>query len=158
MVTMKIDIGGGTLSPEGYENLDPRHGSKPGWMRYAEADEPWPVENNSIEHVRASHVMEHIHAGIDRITVMNRAWNVLIPGKEFYIEVPVLRTQGGFVSWEAIADPTHVSYWCHESFLYFVRNTAYTAHANYGIKYWDMVSYEEIGSIARCSLAKPVDV
>jgi hypothetical protein len=99
--------------------------------------------------------MEHVPAGTERIFVMNEAHRVLAPGHEFYVEVPVLRTRDGVVSWEAIADPTHVSYWCHESFLYFVRNTAYAAHADYGLLYWDMGTYEELGSIAKCTLVKP---
>jgi predicted SAM-dependent methyltransferase len=150
---MKIDIGGGVLSPAGYINMDPVHGVGE-WKRRAQ-DGLWPVGSEPAEAVRASHVMEHIPAGAERIFVMNEAYRVLITGGTFEIEVPILRTMEGFVSWEAIADPTHVSYWCHESFLYFVRNTAYAAHADYGLSYWDMGSYEEIGNIARVELIKP---
>jgi predicted SAM-dependent methyltransferase len=151
--SVKIDIGGGTLCPPDYINFDPVHGSGP-WRRRAQ-DGEWPTPADSVETVRASHVLEHIPAGSERLFVLNEAYRVLQPCGFFEIIVPVLRTRDGVVSWEAIADPTHVSYWCHESFLYFVRDTAYQAHADYGIQHWELGEYREDGSIAYCRLVKP---
>ena len=74
--------------------------------------------------------MEHIPAGMERITVMNEAWRTLIPGGPFEIRVPL------FPRWEAIADPTHVSFWVPQSFLYFTGQIA--ADADYGIKLWEL--------------------
>lgn len=162
---MKIEIGGGNLCPEGFINLDPVHGEGP-WKRTAQGTkftslgqpiEWWPTEDNTVDEIGASHVMEHIPAGAERIFVLNEAFRVLKPGCPFNIIVPVLKTKGGFVSWEAIADPTHVSYWCYESFLYLVEN-GWAANADYGLKLWksdSCDSYEERGAIAYCTLVKP---
>lgn len=147
---MKIDIGGGAVPAEGHLNLDPVHGVGD-FQRKIEHG--IPVDDESCEAVRASHVLEHVLAGSDRLLVMNEVWRVLQRGGEFEIIVPVLRTEAGLVSWEAIADPTHISYWCKESFYYFTG--ALTAQADYGMSMWELVSYAEEGAIASCVLRKP---
>jgi SAM-dependent methyltransferase len=107
-------------------NLDPGHGEGP-WRRFAQ-EVPWPIEDGTVEEIHASHMMEHVPAGADRIAVMNEAWRVLRPGGTFEIRVPM------FPGWQAIADPTHVSYWVPQSFYYFTGDIG--PDADYGIKYW----------------------
>lgn len=125
---INLEIGGGTLAPAGWENLDPVHGTGE-WKRYAQST-PWPVEDGSVAMIRASHVMEHITAeNRIRILVMNEAHRVLMPGGVFEIRVP-----NAAVGWHAYADPTHVSFWVVESFHYFDGTKA--AHADYGIRPW----------------------
>lgn len=125
---MNIEIGGGTLCTPGWVNLDLRHGEGP-WRREAQ-DVPWPTGDNTVGALRASHVMEHIPAGQVRIDVMNEAHRVLMPGGTFEIIVPLMTG-----SWHAIADPTHISYWCPESFHYF--DGLFAANADYGIRMWE---------------------
>lgn len=124
-----IEIGGGTLAQHGWINLDPNHGEGD-WRRLAQ-DTPWPTADQSIDALRASHVMEHIPAGAERIAVMNEAHRVLKPGGTFEVVVPDVLTG----TWHAHADPTHVSYWCLESFHYF--DGSFAPHASYGIRYWE---------------------
>lgn len=124
---MNIEIGGGTLAGPGWVNLDPVHGAGV-WSRYAQ-QVPWPTGDATVDAIRASHVMEHIPAGHQRIDVMNEAHRVLKPGGVFEIIVPFFTG-----SWHAIADPTHVSFWCLESFHYF--DGVFAANADYGIKMW----------------------
>ncbi len=136
-----IELGGGArkIDPNCF-NLDPVHGLGE-WKRKAQ-DIPWPVEDASIGNMRASHVMEHIPAGQDRIDVMNEAWRVLIPGGTLEIIVPFIVIPFDMVPpglhpgpmWPAIADPTHVSFWCTESFSYF--DGGMEPEASYGIKKW----------------------
>lgn len=128
---MKIDIGGGTAPALGYINLDPVHGEGE-WKRLAQ-DTPWPVADNEVEALRASHVVEHVPAGHERIAMFNEAWRVLRPGGQFEIVVPL------FPSWQAVADPTHVSFWVKESFQYFTGE--HGAQANYGMSLWKTVRY-----------------
>lgn len=137
-----IEIGGGTLAPAGWENLDPVHGT-PGWMQRAQ-QVPWPAADGSVDAIRASHVMEHIPK-LDgaRIDVMNEAHRVLRPGGVFEIIVPVFRTDGRHLTWEPVADPTHVSDWCWESFHYF--DGTFSANADYGIRPWRTLSQEWTG-------------
>lgn len=132
---MRLDIGAGTILQEGWTALDPVHGEG-GWKRRAE-DAPWPVDDGGVEELRASHVMEHIHAGADRITVMNEAHRALKSGGIFTIIVPIFN--GG---WQAIADPTHVSFWVEESFHYFDSRLAPNAH--YGIRPWQTESLDTL--------------
>lgn len=132
---MKLEIGGGTIPKAGFTNMDPVHG-KGVWKRYAQ-DLPWPVKDNSVQAGRASHVLEHIPAGADRINVMNEMHRVLVPGGTFEIIVPFM-----VGTWHAIADPTHVSFWCLESFHYF--DGLFAANASYGIRLWETVSLETL--------------
>lgn len=125
---MKLEIGGGTLVPAGWTNLDSRNGDGP-WRREAQ-DVPWPTGDNTVDAMRASHVMEHIPAGQLRIDVMNEAHRVLKPGSVFEIRVPNCLSG----TWHAWADPTHVSFWCLASFHYF--DGSFAANADYGIKTW----------------------
>lgn len=139
-----IEIGGGTLAAGGAVNLDSRHGTGP-WRREAQ-DTPWPTEDSSIDHIRASHVLEHIPAGEARIKIFNEAWRVLRPGGIFEVVLPLIITESGLPTWHAIADPTHVSYWCRESFYYFDEGASpgvavFAANADYGIKLWREVHW-----------------
>ena len=131
---MKVEIGGGTLLTPGFINLDPVHGVCE-WRRLAQ-DTPWPAADNTVDALRASHVMEHIPAGMDfRVKVMNEAHRVLKPGGTFEIIVPLL-----VGTWHAVADPTHVSFWVVESFHYF--DGLFAANAHYGISLWETLSLE----------------
>ena len=116
-----IEIGGGHLVQAGWTNLDPTHGQGD-WQRPAQ-QVPWPAPDGSVDAIRASHVMEHIPAGADRIAVMNEAHRVLKPGGVFEIRVPNCLSG----TWHAFADPTHVSFWCIPSFHYFDGSFAATS-------------------------------
>lgn len=129
---MKVEIGGGTIPAEGYVNLDPVHGLGDFHRRIQDGI---PVADGTVEAARASHVMEHIPAGYERIAVMNEVWRALQPGGEFYIIVPLM-----VGTWHAVADPTHVSFWVKESFHYF--DGLFAANAVYNIKLWNTQSLE----------------
>lgn len=128
--TDRIDIGGGKAPLDGYTNLDPAHGEGL-WRR--SILEGIPVTDSSVTAVRASHVMEHIHAGPDRLYVMNEVHRVLKPHGTFTVIVPLVG------SWQAIADPTHVSFWVPESFDYFDGSMA--ANADYGMALWNTLDF-----------------
>ena len=82
-----IEIGGGMCPLQGWINLDPAHGE--GTFR-RRAQDGIPLPDASVRRARASHVMEHIPAGAERIFVMNEVWRVLAPGGTFEIIVPLL--------------------------------------------------------------------
>lgn len=132
---MNIEIGGGALTQAGWVNLDPGPTGTPGWKMPAQ-QVPWPTETGSVGAIRASHVMEHIPSGQARLDVMNEAHRVLIPGGTFEIIVPDVLTG----TWHAFADPTHVSFWCLESFHYF--DGSFAANADYGMKLWSTLELE----------------
>jgi hypothetical protein len=128
-----IELGGGLAARDGWSNLDPVHGV--GEWRRAAQDTPWPTGTGTVDHIIASHVMEHIPAGAERIAVMNEAHRVLASDGQFEIFVPLM-----VGTWHAIADPTHVSFWVPESFGYF--DGSQGAQADYGILPWATESFE----------------
>ncbi|WP_028064676.1 methyltransferase domain-containing protein [Solirubrobacter soli] len=134
-----LEIGGGTAPRAGYLQLDPVHGV--GEMR-RRVQEGIPLDDNVADRALASHVLEHIPAGPDRITTFNEIHRVLKPGGVFEIVVPLIgysdeewkpRPVHG---WQPFADPTHVSvFWFPESLLYFCE-AGYLPSADYGIRRW----------------------
>lgn len=92
---------------------------------------PIPVRDNSIEHILASHFIEHIPTE-KKIELFNEFWRVLKPGGELEIYVPHA------YKWPAIADPTHVSFWVTESGIYYTEQMAYL---KYGIKVWSQSNW-----------------
>jgi SAM-dependent methyltransferase len=125
-----LDIGGGTDARDHWINIDPVHGEGE-FLRGAQ-DAPWPIPDGHIRMIWASHVLEHVPAGGNRIRLMNEAYRVLSPGGTFEARMP------SFPHWSAVADPTHVSFWVPESFGYFTG--VYSAGADYGIDYWEQES------------------
>lgn len=123
---MKLDIGGGLKPLPGHVNVDPVHGEGR-WRRLAQ-DVPWPAPDGVCASVHASHVLEHIPAGPPRIAVLNEVWRVLRPGGALTIIVPHALT------WQGIADPTHVSFWVPESFAYL--DGSFGPEADYGLRPW----------------------
>lgn len=80
------------------------HPSNP--LRYA----PWPWEDNSVDAIRAHDVIEHLPSPLH---TMNEIWRVLKPGARIEIVVPTTEGRG------ADQDPTHISRWNRNSFLYY---------------------------------------
>ena len=140
-----IEIGGGLHHDRSAEwaNLDPFFGEDP-WRRYAE-HEGWPAADDSIEVVYASHVLEHIPAGKPRINVFNEAYRVLIPGGLFSIRVP------RFPLPESVSDPTHVSFFVEDSFVYFTN----PPESGLFFHTWEMFAILSQGIEIICQLRKP---
>lgn len=152
MDDIKLEIGGGT-NRYGLSThvIDPYHPYSKFWtplcpeedyLKFFAQDSTWPFEDESVSSVYASHVLEHIPAGRDRIHVMNEAHRVLKRGGNFDILVPLVGYEDSFVgTWHAFADPTHVSYWWFpESLLYFCEGD-FKPHADYGVKIWQLGSW-----------------
>ena len=154
---LKIDIGGGTTPRPGFVNIDPIHGVTPFQFRIQDwlADCHYDIVGlNSVDEAYSSHCFEHIPAGMERIRAFNNVWDMLKPWAAFTIIVPIVINRSGRVFPQAFADPTHVSYWCAESFDYFCKPIA---AADYGIRYWEKLSYRELGYEAECVLRKRAD-
>ena len=78
--------------------------------------QPWPWPSDSIHHVRAWDIVEHLP---DKILTMNELWRVLVNGGTVEIAVPTTDGPGAF------QDPTHVSFWNRRSFLYYEAGNPY---------------------------------
>jgi SAM-dependent methyltransferase len=102
---LKVDIGGGLNPRPGYLTID-----KEGAQINFDLDKGIPLPDNSVGVINASHVIEHLK---DPIKTMSEIHRVLAHGGWAFIEVPSTDGRGAF------QDPTHVSYWNENSFLYY---------------------------------------
>lgn len=106
-----LDLGGRFDSPEGFTAVDLKNADVE-----ADLNLRWPFEDNSVGVVRAYDVFEHLK---DPLHTMKELYRVLAPGGYALIQVPSTDGRGAF------QDPTHVSFWNENSFLYYThRNWA----------------------------------
>jgi len=109
--TKRINLGCGYRHKEGYVNIDNRPEVKPDLI--ADVLEGLPFDDNSLDEVRAYDFLEHIPIG-QTIQVVTEIWRVLKPGGVFESHTPDAENGQG-----AFQDPTHVSFWVENSWLYY---------------------------------------
>ena len=131
---MKLNLGCCDSLLDGYVNVDKVSG--PG-VDVVDLTRLWPWSENSIDHVRAWDIIEHLP---DKILTMNELWRVLKPGGTAEIVVPTTDGTGAF------QDPTHVSFWNRRSFLYYEAGNPYRERfaRYYGIQAKFRVSNERM--------------
>ena len=100
-----VDIGGGLNPRPGYLTID-----QEGAEINCDLNDGIPLPDNSVGVINASHVIEHLR---DKTKTMREIHRVLAHGGWAFIEVPSTDGRGAF------QDPTHVSYWNENSFLYY---------------------------------------
>jgi len=103
---LAVDIGGGLNPYPGYLAIDLRKDAD----IVHDLNDGIPLPENSVGVLNASHIIEHLH---DKNKIMSEIHRVLAPGGWAFIEVPSTDGRGAF------QDPTHVSYWNENSFLYY---------------------------------------
>lgn len=101
----KIDIGGGLYPRKGYETVDIKNGDIE-----ADLNKKWPFKDGEVGVINASHILEHL---VDKQHSMSEIHRVLAHGGYAFIDVPSTDGRGAF------QDPTHISYWNENSFLYY---------------------------------------
>lgn len=102
---LKVDMGGGINPKPGYLVIDKDEGHIT-----CDLNNGIPLPDNSVGVLNASHVIEHLK---DPLKTMSEIHRVLAHGGWVFIEVPSTDGRGAF------QDPTHVSYWNENSFLYY---------------------------------------
>lgn len=102
---LKVDLGGGINPRPDYVVID-----KEGGHINCDLNQGIPLPDNSVGVINASHVIEHLK---DPLKIMSELHRVLAHGGWVFIEVPSTDGRGAF------QDPTHVSYWNENSFLYY---------------------------------------
>jgi glycosyltransferase involved in cell wall biosynthesis len=103
---MCVDIGGGLNPFPGYNTIDLREDAD----IIFDLNHGIPLPDNVVGVLNASHILEHLQ---DKTKIMSEIHRVLAPGGWAFIEVPSTDGRGAF------QDPTHVSYWNENSFLYY---------------------------------------
>jgi len=100
-----------------YINVDVfRPANADGSFLQADLTQKWPWEDGTVDHIRAHDIIEHM---VDKVHTMNEIHRVLKPGGTVDIFVPTTEGRG------ADQDPTHVSYWNRNSFLYHTHGDAH---------------------------------
>lgn len=101
-----VDIGGGIDPYPNYVTVDQRSTAD----YVCDLNNGIPLPDNSVGVLNASHIIEHLY---DKNKTMAEIHRVLAHGGWAFIEVPSTDGRGAF------QDPTHVSYWNENSFLYY---------------------------------------
>ena len=97
---LKLNLGCGSDIQHGYLNVD-KYGHPD--LAWDLEQFPWPWENNSIEEIKLSHVLEHLGANTDiYINLIKEIYRVSIPNANIFIRVPHPRHD------DFLHDPTHV--------------------------------------------------
>ena len=112
---VKVDLCCGASKPKGFIGVDLFGGR--GVDIVADLNGRFPFDDNSVDVVRAHDAIEHLP---DRIHTMNEIWRICKPNALVDIFVPSTDGRGAF------QDPTHVSFWNINSFVYYSVN-----HPNY---------------------------
>lgn len=147
---MKLNLGAGSTKLDGFVGVDIRPVSD----MTADLSNPWPFEDESIEEIRASHIVEHLP---DPLFTMAEAFRVLKPGGRIDIDVPSTNGMGAF------QDPTHKSFWNLNSFIYYDHNQ--NLGEMYGCNQWELLVVQEynhpgvaaFGPYIKAVLRKPKD-
>lgn len=103
---VKIDLGGRFHRDPRYLSVDIKDANI-----CTDLNDEWPFEDNSISVIRAYDIFEHLK---NPLHTMKECYRILKPGGWLVGQVPSTDGRGAF------QDPTHVSYWNENSFLYYV--------------------------------------
>lgn len=95
---MKLNLGSGTKRYPGYTNIDCDAGSNPDYVVDLEHDK-LPFDDNTVEHVLAHHVLEHLGDGF--FHCLREIYRVCKPGAIIDVRVPHPRHDTFLI------DPTH---------------------------------------------------
>ncbi|HUS88459.1 MAG TPA: class I SAM-dependent methyltransferase [Desulfosporosinus sp.] len=138
---MKLNVGSGFRKIEDYVNIDNRESVKPDVV--ADLSVGFPFKSDSIEEVRAHDFLEHIPLG-KTIGAIEEIFRVLKPDGFFEHSTPSTDGRGAFM------DPTHLSFWNINSWLYFCNPgwNIYNIKARFGvIKLEDKVTDEVLNIV-----------
>ena len=126
---VRLNLGCGSRHIDEYTNIDMDATCEPDVLLDICAGLPY--DDNSVSEVRAFDFLEHIPAS-KTIYVVDEIWRVLKPGGKFEHFTPSTDGRGAF------QDPTHISFWNINSWLYFCEGTW---AGMYGIKSRFKVEY-----------------
>lgn len=112
---LKIDIGSGRSKFKDYKTIDIDPKVKSDIIANIL---DMPFDDNEVDEIRAHHILEHIDP-TKKVELMSELWRVLKVGGILDIEVPL------FPHPASVQDPTHISFWCKESFWYFTKGNKF---------------------------------
>jgi len=147
----KLDVGCGNFKHPGYITIDVDPSTEPDIL--ADIEDRIPCNDETFDEIRCHHILEHIETK-NKVKVLGELWRVLKKDGILDIEVP------NFPSVQSVQDPTHVSFWCSESFRYFIQGDSLyenfkDRYSQYHVPTFKRISEElESGWIYRTRLQK----
>lgn len=120
------DLGGRLNKKDGYVSVDLKDAEI-----NCDLNRRWPFDDSSVGVIRAFDVFEHLR---DPLYTMKELYRVLAPGGYAFIQVPSTDGRGAF------QDPTHVSFWNENSFLYY-SNSNWAKYVDAPVKFQAMRCY-----------------
>lgn len=107
----RLNLGCGYRKKKGFINIDNRPVVHPDLC--CDVTEGLPFDDNSVDEVTAQDFLEHIPIG-KTVALIEEIYRVLKPGGTFLSLTPSTDGRGAF------QDPTHVSFWNKNSWLYYM--------------------------------------
>jgi predicted SAM-dependent methyltransferase len=99
---MRLNLGCGNSKIDGYLNVDSQEACAPDQVVDLETF-PWPFEDNSVDEIVMSHVLEHLGETKEiYLSIIQELYRICKADAEFNIKVPHPRHD------DYITDPTHV--------------------------------------------------
>jgi SAM-dependent methyltransferase len=136
---IKLNIGSGKRPLDGYVNVDKLDLEEVD-VKHDLNSYPWPFKDNSCSEILLDTVLEHLP---DTVKVLEEIHRIAQPRALIKIHVPY------FASYNAFADPTHISFFTYKTFDYFtdnfdynyytsarfkiIKRKIYVTHATYGL-------------------------
>lgn len=138
---LNLACGKNLFEGEGYINVDKY--PHPG-VTVVDLDVlPWPWETDSIDAIASNNGLEHLAplgigmAQRNIIAILREIHRILKPGGVAVICVPSTEWGGAF------QDPTHVTYWNHKTFHYFIEES--DLHADFAFEIEDCPTFTITG-------------
>jgi len=134
---MRLNLGSGYRKLNQYINIDIRSECDPDMI--VDLSHGLPFDTSTVKEVRAFDILEHIPIG-RTVTLVEEIYRVLVPGGLFISMTPSTDGRG---AWQ---DPTHVSFWNQNSFIYFMddmHRSLYGIKAKFEGRVWDQVTDKE---------------
>lgn len=105
---MKLNLGCGNGKKKGYVNCDISKDVNPD--KIIDLEKKLPFKDDSVEEIRAEHVLEHIN---NFVSLMHEIRRICSNKAKIKIKVPF------YSSWGQFNDPTHVRFFTPSTFDYF---------------------------------------
>jgi len=116
---IKFDIGSGDRKLNGYYTVDKDLSVSADYCLDIEDDIAFStLFVDGIDEIRVHHLLEHTKPE-NKVKIMRLFWDLLKDGGVLDVEVPL------FPHPASIQDPTHISFWCRESFWYFIKDNKF---------------------------------
>lgn len=125
-----VDLGCGDTTPAGYVGIDNSPWARPDVL--ADLNAGIPLQDNSVDELRGNDFFEHLR---EIIPIFNECWRVLRADGKLTLAVP------RFPHTDAVKDPTHVSFFCVETFTEYLCASDHAVRY-YGMRTWDLLLLE----------------